>query len=257
MEHLQRFVKVRCCVACLAQLSLLLCLFVFLERNFKVVVENMKVTAIVCISMAASAAAFAPQQQLARTPLRLHAEEETSSALVPIKEETVEFTAGIIGAAAGFVLGGPVLGAIGAAVANYASKMENEASDVVQAVSKSSIQVYNYLSELDGKYELLKKAQGSLQSALDKLKAQDSVDAGAVKKVEDALATTTSKIEEINDEYDLVGGATTALGVVGDLVEKAVVKAGELNSEYKLTDKALESLNGAVSKAKDAAASKL
>jgi len=32
-----------------------------------------------------------------------------SAALVPIKEETVEFTAGILGGAAGFVVGGPVL----------------------------------------------------------------------------------------------------------------------------------------------------
>ena len=64
-----------------------------------------------------------------------------------------------------------------------------------------------------------------------------SVDPETVKKVEDALANTKSKIKEINDEYDLVGAGQTALGVVGDLVEKAVKKAGELNEEYALTDK--------------------
>ena len=220
----------------------------------------MKVTSIAFLLMAASASAFAPAVVQQQRTFRLYAEEEAaapstpkSSSIVPIKEETVEFTAGIIGGAAGFIIGGPVLGAVGAAAANYASKMEGDVSDVVQAVSKTGIQVYNYLSELDGKYALLKKAQDSLQGALDKLKSQDSVDKEAVAKVESALASTKSKIEEINDEYDLVGGATTALGVVGDLVEKAIKKAGELNTEYKLTDKALESLNGAVAKAKDAA----
>ena len=177
----------------------------------------------------------------------------TGGALVPIKEETVEFTAGIIGGLAGLVLGGPLLAAIGAATANYISKADGDASDVVQAVSKSSIQVYNYLSTLDSKYEVLSKAKAQLEKALDSLKSQETVDPDAVEKVEKALASTTSKIKEINDEYDLVGAGTTALGVVGDLVEKAVKKAGELNEEYQLTQKATESLEKAISKAKAAA----
>lgn len=177
----------------------------------------------------------------------------TGGALVPVKEETVEFTAGIIGGIAGFAVGGPVLGAIGAAIANYISKNENEAADVIQAVSKSSIQVYNYLSTLDAKYEVLNKAKESLDGALDKLKQQENVDPATIAKVEDALSSTKKKITEINDEYDLVGGGVTALGVVGDLVEKAIVKAGELNEEYKLTDKAIDALKGSVEKAKQAA----
>lgn len=172
---------------------------------------------------------------------------------MPIKEETVEFTAGILGGVAGFALGGPVFAAIGAAAANYASKTESDVSDVISAVSKSSIQVYNYLSTLDEKYEILNKAKGSLQSALEKLKSQESVDPATIEKVERALASTKAKIAEVNDEYDLVGGGVTALGVLGDLVEKAVKKAGELNEEYKLTNKAQEALKSAVEKAKAAA----
>lgn len=179
----------------------------------------------------------------------------TGGALVPIKEETVEFTAGLIGGVAGFALGGPVLAAIGAAAFNYVSKMEGDVTDVVQAVSKSSIQVYNYLSTLDGKYSILKSAQSSLETSLDKLKAQDGVNPETISKVENALKNTNAKIKEINDEYDLVGGATTTLGIFGDLIEKAVKKASELNEEYKLSSKAKESLSKAVEKAKEAAKS--
>lgn len=174
--------------------------------------------------------------------------------LVPVKEETVEFAAGLIGAAAGFAIGGPVLAAVGAAAANYISKGENEASDVVGAVSKSAIEVYNYLATLDNKYQVLSKAKDSLEAALDKLKAQDRVDPAAVEKVETALAATTSKIAEINDEYDLVGSGMTALGVVGDLVDKTIKKVAELNEEYQLTDKAKTALASALEKAKEAAA---
>lgn len=228
----------------------------------------MKFTYLLPLALAVNeASAFVPQQHaFVRPAAGLFMSEEVEAApapaptpskkevsLVPIKEETVEFTAGIIGGAAGFIIGGPVVAAIGAAAANYVSKGGSEAGTVISSVSKSAIEVYNYLATLDGKYELLTKAQASLEKALDKLKSQDSVDPEAIKKVEDALASTKAKISEVNDEYDLVGSGVTALGVLGDLVEKTVKKVGELNEEYKLTDKAKEALNSAVAKAKEAA----
>mmetsp|Transcript_86628 Transcript_86628/g.250183 ORF Transcript_86628/g.250183 Transcript_86628/m.250183 type:complete len:234 (+) Transcript_86628:133-834(+) len=231
----------------------------------------MKFTYLLPLALAVNeASAFVPQQRaFVRPAVDLYMSDEVDAppapvsapapapakkeaALVPIKEETVEFTAGILGGAAGLIIGGPVIAAIAAAAANYASKGESEASNIVGAVSKSAIEVYNYLAGLDNKYELLSKAQASLEKSLNKLKSQDSVDPEAVKKVEDALAATKSKISEINDEYDLVGSSVTALGVIGDLVEKTVKKVGELNAEYKLTDKAKEALNSAVAKAKEA-----
>lgn len=218
--------------------------------------------------MLSGASAFAPSNTRAfiSKPLFADAEETVvesptpepptpspTSAIVPIKEETVEFTAGLLGGAVGFAVGGPVLGALTAAAANYASKQDIEVATVIQAISKSSIEVYNYLARLDAKYELLSNAKSSLEEALDKVKKSDNVNPETVKKVEDALESTTSKINELNEEYDLVGAGSTALGVVGELVEKAVKKAGELNEEYKLTDKAQEALGSAVEKAQSAA----
>mmetsp|Transcript_23138 Transcript_23138/g.54634 ORF Transcript_23138/g.54634 Transcript_23138/m.54634 type:complete len:223 (-) Transcript_23138:330-998(-) len=203
------------------------------------------------------ASAFAPVTNAALRPsvVTFMSEEpaETGGKLVPIKEETVEFTAGLIGGVAGLVVGGPVGGIVGAAAANYISKGENEAGEIVGAVSKSALEVYNYLATLDNKYEVLASAQKSLEGALDKLKAQETIDPAAIAKVEGALASTKAKIDEVNDEYDLVGSGVTALGVVGDLVEKTIAKIGELNDEYQLTDKAKTALSSAVDKAKDAA----
>ena len=208
------------------------------------------------------ASAFAPQPRAIVRPavVSFMSEEEaptappaeTGGSLVAIYDESIEFTAGVVGGAAGLLIGGPVLGAIAAAAANYVSKSDNEAGDVVGKVSKSAIQLYNYLAGLDSKYEVLSKAQTSLEGALDKLKSAESVDPEAVEKVEKALASTKAKITEVNDEYDLVGAGMTALGVVGDLVEKTVKKASELNEEYSLTSKAQDALESAVAKAKDA-----
>lgn len=212
-----------------------------------------------------SASAFAPAPFARTASVALHMSDEAAmppppvappaaktTAIVPINEETVEFTAGIIGGVVGFSVGGPVLGAIGAAVANYASKTDAEIGEVLSAVSKTSIEIFNYFSKLDSKYEVLDKAKVQLEGALDKVKANNG-DPETIKKIEDALSSTTRKIEEINDEYDLVGTGLTALGVVGDLVEKAIIKGGELNEEYQLSSKAVDALKDAVEKAKKAA----
>lgn len=232
-------------------------------------------TQLILLLVVGSSSAFTPpaptSRAFVRSPIPLRLSEETATTatppaapvtsepdgagkLVPIKEETVEFTAGILGGAIGFAVGGPVLGAIGAAVANYASKTEQEVGTVIQTVSRSSIEIFNYVTKLDAKYEILTKAQASLQSALDKLKAESGDNKEQIAKVEKALDATTSKIKEINDEYDLVGTGMTALGVVGDLVEKAIKKAGELNDEYKLSDKAKDAVSKAVDSAKTASA---
>jgi hypothetical protein len=205
-----------------------------------------------------SAAAFAPTQSRAFSRSARFMSEPAppadgpnpSTAIVPINEETVEFTAGILGGVVGFSLGGPVLGAVGAAAANYASKTDAEVGEILSAVSKSSIEVFNYLSKLDSKYEVLDSAKSQLENALEKVKSGDNVNPETVAKIESALANTNAKITEINDEYDLVGTGVTALGVIGDLVEKAVTKAGELNEEYQLSSKAVAAISQAVEKAK-------
>ncbi|CAJ1942692.1 unnamed protein product [Cylindrotheca closterium] len=174
------------------------------------------------------------------------AKEEPAGALVAITQENIEFSAGVIGAVLGLVLGGPYLAAIAAAAANFASKSEG---NVVGTVSKSGIEVYNSLLGLNAKYEVSDKAGKSLNDAVAKLKTSESVDPETFEKVEKALSQTKTKITEVNDEYDLVGAGLTALGVVGDLIEKTVKKAGELNEQYELSSKAKDALDASISKA--------
>jgi len=218
----------------------------------------MKTSSLLLAATVGSVSAFAPAPFTRSTALFMSddtpappaADPAQTTAIVPINEETVEFTAGILGGAIGFTLGGPVLGAIGAAAANYASKTDADVGEVLTAVSKTSIQLFNYFSKLDSKYDVLDKAKSQLESALDKVKANENANPETVEKIESALSSATSKISEIDDEYDLVGSGMTALGIVGDLVEQAIIKAGEINEEYQLSDKAIAALGDAVDKAK-------
>lgn len=151
-------------------------------------------------------------------------------AIVPVNEDTIQFTSGLIGGIIGLAIGGPIFATLLAAASNYASRKDtNEVSEIVQTVSKSSIQSYNYLYQVDAKYEFLGKTKKSLEAALDKLKKSEGVDPETVKKVEDALTKTTEKMASLNEEYDLASAASIALGTVGDLVEKAFDQLGSLN----------------------------
>ena len=88
----------------------------------------------------------------------------SGGALVPISEESVQFTAGVIGGIAGFAVAGPVGATIGAGFANFASKTEEDVGDIIKNLSKTSLEVYNYVVKLDNKYEVLKKSQSALQA---------------------------------------------------------------------------------------------
>ena len=174
--------------------------------------------------------------------------EEPAGKLVPIKKETIEFTAGMLGGAVGFAVGGPWAAAVGAALANYMSKIpETDIGEMVVAVSTTTIEIYNFFAKLDTKYNVLEKTQSNLEATLSDLKAKNADDS-TVRKVEIALSTTTSKIQDLNDEYDLVGSTMSGLGFVGEVVENSIKKAGELDSDYQLTNKAMKTIKTAVKK---------
>merc|ERR1719464_10325 len=134
----------------------------------------MKTSSLLLAATVGSASAFAPAPFTRSTALCMSDDTPQTTAIVPINEETVEFTAGILGGVVGFSIGGPFLGAIGAAAANYASKTDAEVGEVLSAVSKSSIEIFNYFSKLDSKYEVLAQAQGQLENALEKVKSSDA-----------------------------------------------------------------------------------
>lgn len=175
-----------------------------------------------------------------------------SLALVAVNEASVEFTAGIVGGALGFAIGGPVLGAAGAAAANFLSKQDDgEINEIIQTVAKSTIEIYNYIAKMDAKYEVLESSKKTLQAGVDKIKGQNGVDPETIAKAEDAISKANGKLGQLSKEYDFINVAGVGFGVVGDIVEKGIKKGIEFNKEYKLTDRAASSIEQVLEKAKD------
>ena len=125
--------------------------------------------------------------------------------------------------------------------------LQTQVGEVVRGVGKVSLDVYNFLLKINGKYDLTDKAGAQLKDQLNKLKAGSSGE--TIAKVEDALSKATSKFNELDKEYDLVEKGKQALGYAGDLSAKAIDKGLELNAEYKLTDQVVAKVTEAGSAA--------
>jgi hypothetical protein len=183
-----------------------------------------------------------PKQPEADEPLKPRA-----GALVAVNQESIEFTSGLIGGAVGYAVDGPMLAAIVAATANYVSRKQDESdATLMQSLSKATIEAYNTVARIEAKLQILEKSKTALEGTLEKL--DGAVDTEAIKQVEDTLAKVTTRVVELNEEYDLVGTGLIVLKAIGDLTEKVFIAAEEVNKEYHLTDRAAASIKEAVDK---------
>ena len=66
------------------------------------------------------------------------------------------------------------------------------------------------------------------------------------------MSTTSSKLTELNDQYDIVGKAKSAVQLAVELSTAAIDKGIELNDKYNLVDKAGDAVKTAAAKVKDA-----
>ena len=173
-------------------------------------------------------------------------------AIIPINESTIEFTAGVLGGTAALVLGGgPVLAVVAAAAANYLSRKDDlgEVNELIQGISRASLETFNWFAKLDSKYSMMGKLQKTLEDSIDKLKNSNAENAETIAGIEQTISKTTKQLQELASEIDFFEGTKQALGAVGDVIETSVDKAASANQEYKLTERA----SGAVKKAIDKA----
>ena len=182
----------------------------------------------------------------------------TSTAIVPINESTTQFTAGALGAAAGLLLGGgPFLAIFLSATANYLSRKDDTPSTpeevaspkrIVDKAAQTALLIYNYVAQFEYENQFFDGTVKAIEGAVDKAKQKEDKTAETITVLESALSDVGKNIEQLNDEYDLVGGAGTVLNSVGDLVEDSVDKVIDLNGQYKLTERVGGVVKGAVAK---------
>lgn len=182
------------------------------------------------------------------------ANDPADGAIIPINSANVEFTSGILGGALALAFGAsPILAVVAAAAANYVAKKDDlgEVNELVQGLSKASLNTVNWFARLDSKYTIVGKLSESLDNSLNELKNSEGKNADTVKKLEDTVSKTTKQIQQLADDIDFIEGGKQALGAVGEVLETSIDKAFDANKEYKLTERATGAAKKAIEKAKD------
>ena len=85
-----------------------------------------------------------------------------------------------------FIIIGPLGGVLLAAISSYVSKKNDETGEAVRGFGKTSLEVYNYLTKLNGKYEITDKISTTVSKQLDSL----DVESDSVDKIKSAVSTT-------------------------------------------------------------------
>ncbi|EWM30517.1 hypothetical protein Naga_100013g33 [Nannochloropsis gaditana] len=176
--------------------------------------------------------------------------EPKSTALVPVNPQTIETSAAIVGTSAGIVFLGPVLGIVLGLLTNYAAKTDNDVGEAARGVGKTALEVFNYIVKINSKYQIGTKVSNSASSLVSKLKENDGEDS-VVAKLEETFESTKTKLSDLDQEYDLVSKAKSAVGLTVDFSNSAIDKALELNEKYSIVDKTTDAVKKAVNKAKE------
>ncbi|CAN0349201.1 unnamed protein product [Ascophyllum nodosum] len=167
--------------------------------------------------------------------------------LVAVNTENTEFSAGLLGGIAGFFIGGPVIAALLAVVANCGSKRDNEAGQAVRSIAANAIEALNFITTVNSKYDVTGKAGASLDDAVAKLKERG--EAGeTIGKMEKTMKDITSQASKLSRDYGLPAKAKQVLGAAGELADTAIDKGIELEKEFKVTEKVKEAVQKSVGK---------
>ena len=185
----------------------------------------MRAFAVVIVIFAGVATAFRPTVPRFSTatfrPTRLYDSPKTD--LVPLEKTNIENAAAVTGGIVGLAIGGPIFALILAAISNYVVKKDNDAGVALRGFGKTVIEAYNYLTTLNGKYDLTGSASNAVSKAVSSVESED------LQKVKSTVDTTVSKVSEINKEFDFVTKAKQALIAAGTLSDAALEKVEELN----------------------------
>jgi hypothetical protein len=150
------------------------------------------------------------------------AKPKESVALIAVTEESKLTTAGAITGLAGLLLGGVWVGAAGFAAGSYlARKKDDDVSKALNGIAGAGLEVLNFASNLNTKYEVTNKISSSFNDAVK----SNNTDTSALDGVSSAVTN-----------FDKDVGIQKTLGEFltkgGELANQAVTKAIELNDQY-------------------------
>ncbi len=105
--------------------------------------------------------------------------------------------------------------------------LDGESGEALRGVGKTVVESYNFLTKLNTKYGLTGKVTDSIGKAISGIE----VESEALQKVTSTYSTVSSKVSELNQEYDLVSKGKEVIAATAALSDAAIDKVIELNEK--------------------------
>lgn len=201
-------------------------------------------------AMPTSTRTFSQMVSTKRTVAYLSDKPTPSVEMVPVDKVTTSNAATATGGILGFVLGGPALAAILAAITNYVSKKDDDSGEALRGVGKTVVESYNFLNKINAKYGITSKLGSAVDSAVSSVESEDAKE--VVGKVKSTFSSASTTLGDLNKEYDLVTKGKEILGAAGDLSDAAIAKLVELNQKYDFVESTKKAATSAIDEAKKA-----
>ena len=165
----------------------------------------------------------------------------SSSFLSPTLRKNAEETAAqLLGGVVGrYVIGGNLGGVLGARLLKRQMTKfpDSELGKIVTHLATASLDSFQYLSDLDEKYQWSSDAWSGLVYSYNEFKYSGMVDRNKVDKAEKNLRQLREKAVALNEQYDFCRLAETAAETIEVGIENAIEKARSFAQDYQLVEK--------------------
>jgi hypothetical protein len=157
---------------------------------------------------------------------------------IPADEENIRGASAVVGALAGFVLGGPLLALIGASWTSYSCTVaQSDAGEAARGTGKWALELHNFVAKINRKNSFVQNLSSSLGGLYRRFKKEVAPEASLLDTAEASLQSTLDFTGRISKDFDLPGVVGKALVKTGEVSVVAVKALLEYNEQNKVTDK--------------------
>jgi cytochrome b6-f complex iron-sulfur subunit len=142
----------------------------------------------------------------------------------------IQFTAEVLGGAAGSAFAGPLGSAIGAGIVKFASQTSKDVEGMFQKLSTTTSDIYNYLVKLEFRQAAYSEIQQSVES-----KKYPVVSLEVSARIEQVLSETSSQIAKLNAEFIMAKAGFRALCIGGETGDVAGSRH-RISTPYTMSD---------------------
>ncbi|TFJ81582.1 hypothetical protein NSK_006833 [Nannochloropsis salina CCMP1776] len=156
-------------------------------------------------------------------------------------DNTVRQASAVVGALAGFALGGPWLALVGAAWTSYSCTVTpSDAGEAARGTGKWALNVHNFMAKMNRKHGYVQKLSQGLGGWYRRFRKETAPDATFLDVAESSVQSALEATDQLRKDLDVAGPVERALITGGEWSAGALRSLIRLNEENRVTERLWE-----------------